>query len=181
MSRRIIVGTCMALGQMQLLDLPKGHFSHIVIDEAGQATEPEILIPLGKWLFTKCSMCFVDTPEGFWCVRGYSTINFFYVAGFMAHESGQAILAGDPHQLGPVVQSDIASSYGLAQSLLSRLLPKFPYQRDAVGFPESGGYDPRLVTRLSVNYRSLPDILELPSSLFYDSDLEPSVYCPFYL
>lgn len=106
---------------------------------------------------------------------------FFYVAGFMAHESGQAILAGDPHQLGPVVPSDIASSYGLAQSLLSRLLPKFPYQRDAVGFPESGGYDPRLVTRLSVNYRSLPDILELPSSLFYDSDLEPSVYCPFYL
>lgn len=141
MSRRIIVGTCMAVGQMISLGLPKGHFSHIVVDEAGQSTEPEILLPLA----------------------------------FLAHETGQAILAGDPHQLGPVVQSSLARSFGLDKSLLSRLLPKFPYQRDATGFPESGGYDPRLVTRLTVNYRSLPDILELPSSLFYDSDLEPSI------
>lgn len=97
----------------------------------------------------------------------------------MAHESGQAVLAGDPHQLGPVVQSNLAASLGLSTSLLARLLPRFPYQRDARGFPNSGGYDPRLVTRLTVNYRSLPDILELPSSMFYDSDLEPSVLLCF--
>lgn len=136
---RIIIGTCMALGQIIQLGLARGHFTHIMVDEAGQASEPEILIPLS----------------------------------FMAHESGQAILAGDPNQLGPVIQSQLASGFGLDRSLLARLLSRFPYQRDATGFPETGGYDPRLVTRLSLNYRSLPDILELPSSLFYDSDLEP--------
>lgn len=141
MTRRIVVGTCVALGQMMSLDLPRGHFTHIVVDEAGQATEPEILIPLS----------------------------------FMAHESGQAILAGDPNQLGPVVQSNTASSLGLGKSLLARMLPRFPYQRDITGFPDSGGYDPRLVTRLTANYRSLPDILELPSSLFYDGDLDAMV------
>ncbi|KAK3913005.1 putative RNA helicase armi [Frankliniella fusca] len=136
---RIIIGTCMALGQLLQLGLARSHFSHIVVDEAGQASEPEILIPLS----------------------------------FMAHESGQAILAGDPNQLGPVVQSQLAANFGLSKSLLARLLSRFPYQRDATGFPDTGGYDPRLVTRLSLNYRSLPDILELPSFLFYDSDLEP--------
>lgn len=71
--------------------------------------------------------------------------------------------------------STLAAEFGLSKSLLARLISRFPYLRDSSGFPDTGGYDPRLVTRLSVNYRSLPDILELPSSLFYDSDLEPWV------
>lgn len=138
---RVIIGTCVALGQILFLGVNRGHFSHIIVDEAGQATEPEILIPLG----------------------------------FLAHESGQIVLAGDPLQLGPVVPSSLAAEFGLDKSLLARLISRFPYVKDSSGFPDTGGYDPRLVTRLSVNYRSLPDILELPSSLFYDCDLEPWV------
>lgn len=49
MRRRILIGTCVALGQVMCLDLPRGHYSHIFIDEAGQATEPEIIIPLCKY------------------------------------------------------------------------------------------------------------------------------------
>ena len=30
-----------------LLGLPSGHFTHIFVDEAGQALEPEVMIPLG--------------------------------------------------------------------------------------------------------------------------------------
>ncbi len=50
---RITVGTCVTLGGLYSLGFPKGHFTHIIVDEAGQAMEPEILIPLGKnqtWL-----------------------------------------------------------------------------------------------------------------------------------
>lgn len=43
---RITVGTCATLGSLMQYNLPKGHFTHIVVDEAGQATEPEIMIPL---------------------------------------------------------------------------------------------------------------------------------------
>lgn len=28
------------------MGFPKGHFSHIIVDEAGQASEPEVLTPL---------------------------------------------------------------------------------------------------------------------------------------
>lgn len=46
--QRVTIGTCTALGVLYNMGFPKGHFTHILIDEAGQATEPEVLIPLGN-------------------------------------------------------------------------------------------------------------------------------------
>lgn len=86
------------------------------------------------------------------------------------------VLAGDPLQLGPVILSPFASQMGLAESFLSRLLQRFPYQRDPQGFSHSGGYNSRLITKLALNYRSVPEILSLPSSLFYNSYLQPQVH-----
>lgn len=81
-------------------------------------------------------------------------------------------------QLGPVLLSSVAAENGLAESYLERMLVRFPYSRDITGFPETGGYDPRLVTRLVYNYRSLPEILSLSSDLFYNSELKPTVCLP---
>lgn len=136
---RITIGTCNMLGILHNMGFPRGHFSHILVDEAGQATEPEIMIPLN----------------------------------FIHSNHGQVILAGDPMQLGPVVQSQLASFFGLGVSFLSRLLQQFPYQRDPEGFETL--YDPRLVTKLVMNYRSLPEILHLSNTLFYESELQPQV------
>lgn len=136
---RITIGTCSALGIIYNMGLARGHFTHILVDEAGQATEPEIMIPLT----------------------------------FVHADTGQVILAGDPMQLGPVVQCKYATHFGLGESFLSRLLQRFPYQRDPQGFET--GYDPRLITKLLINYRSLPEILKLPNSLFYDSELIPEL------
>ncbi|XP_008556332.1 probable RNA helicase armi [Microplitis demolitor] len=136
---RITIGTCIALGLLHNMGFPRGHFSHILVDEAGQATEPEIMVPLS----------------------------------YIHSDTGQIVLAGDPMQLGPVVSSRLAEHFGLAESYLVRLLQQFPYQRDNEGFEM--GYDPRLITKLVINYRSLPEILELPNSLFYDSELVSNV------
>lgn len=43
---RVTIGTCMVIGNIYTMGFPRGHFTHIIIDEAGQATEPEVLIPL---------------------------------------------------------------------------------------------------------------------------------------
>lgn len=136
---RITIGTCSTLGILYNIGFSRGHFSHVLVDEAGQATEPEIMIPLN----------------------------------FIHSDHGQVILAGDPMQLGPVVQSKLATYFGFGESFLSRLLQQFPYQRDPEGFENC--YDPRLVTKLVMNYRSLPEILDLPNSLFYESELQPQV------
>lgn len=46
---RITVTTCVTVGSLYMMGFPKDHFTHIIIDEAGQATEPEIMIPLGMF------------------------------------------------------------------------------------------------------------------------------------
>ncbi|CAG9839969.1 unnamed protein product [Diabrotica balteata] len=43
---RITVATCNCAGQFFLLNIPKGHFTHIIVDEAAQAGEPDVMIPL---------------------------------------------------------------------------------------------------------------------------------------
>ena len=43
---RVVVATCSTAGFLHGLGLGVGHFSHVIVDEAGQATEPECLLPL---------------------------------------------------------------------------------------------------------------------------------------
>lgn len=132
---RVTIGTCYCLGTLAQMGLPKGHFTHIIVDEAGQATEPEIMIP----------MTFTDK------------------------ENGQIILAGDPMQLGPVILSRYCAEYGTNESYLSRILTTFPYHKDIESF--KSGYNNKLVTKLNDNYRSVQEVLSLPSEMFYDASL----------
>ena len=64
------------------------HFTHIFIDEAGHATEPETVIPLSGLLD-------VNMKNG-----------------------GQVVLAGDPKQLGPIIRSSLAKTCGLGMSFV---------------------------------------------------------------
>jgi helicase MOV-10 len=41
---RVIVSTCVSASMPYGIGMSRGHFSHIFVDEAGQATEPEVMI-----------------------------------------------------------------------------------------------------------------------------------------
>lgn len=41
---RVVVTTCVSASVPYGIGMPRGHFSHIFVDEAGQATEPEVMI-----------------------------------------------------------------------------------------------------------------------------------------
>ncbi len=43
---RVVVSTCMSASIPYGIGVRRGHFTHIFIDEAGQATEPEAMIPI---------------------------------------------------------------------------------------------------------------------------------------
>ncbi|GLU08898.1 hypothetical protein SLE2022_257820 [Rubroshorea leprosula] len=125
---KIIISTYMSASLLYAEGIKRGHFSHIFLDEAGQASEPESLIPLAN-------LCRRDTV---------------------------AVLAGDPMQLGPVIYSKEAS-HGLGKSYLERLVEFESY------FNGNENY----VTKLVRNYRCHPEILHLPSTLFYNGELIP--------
>ncbi|XP_051780349.1 RNA helicase Mov10l1 [Erpetoichthys calabaricus] len=135
---RIVITTCSSAGMFYQVGLRVGHFTHVFMDEAGQAMEPECFIPLG----------------------------------LLSEVDGQIVLAGDPMQLGPLVKSKLATVYGLSKSLLERLMSMSLYSRQEKEFGPHGAYNPLLVTKLLINYRSHEAILLLPSRLFYNQELE---------
>ncbi|XP_067932453.1 putative helicase MOV-10 [Watersipora subatra] len=100
--KRVIVSTLVTSGRLVSADL-SSHFTHIFIDEAGHATEPETVIPLAGLLDTQMA------------------------------NGGQVVLAGDPQQLGPIIRSNIASDRGLGQSLLERYMSMELYSRGLSG------------------------------------------------
>ncbi|XP_022790587.1 putative helicase mov-10-B.1 [Stylophora pistillata] len=101
---RIIVTTLITAGRLVSALFPRNHFTHIFIDEAGHATEPECIIPVADLLDP-------NNPRG-----------------------GQLVLAGDPKQLGPTLRSSISQKYGLEISLLERLMTSSPaYTRGPSG------------------------------------------------
>jgi RNA helicase armi len=118
------------------MKFPKDHFTHVIIDEAGQSTEPETLIPMT----------------------------------LLGKKSGQVILAGDPQQLGPIMISRHAKNLDLELSMLERLLTTNEcYAR------KNDEFDPRFVTQLKINYRSVPSVLNVYNDLFYNSQLEATI------
>jgi superfamily I DNA and/or RNA helicase len=132
-------------------DLKHWHWTHLFIDEAAQAREPESLIPL-----------LVVAPE----TRPNASI------------PPKLILAGDSNQLGPKIVSLVARRYGLDISLFERLLKRSVYadhpnaRQNIWKRVEGMWYRPAFVNLIR-NYRSHSGILMMPSAMFYNSTLLP--------
>lgn len=144
MQYRVITSTLITAGRLASANFPHGHFSHVFIDEAGHAVEPESIIAIAGLLDP------MDVENN--------------------KDGGQLVLVGDPKQLGPVLRSPIAINHGLDLSLLERLMngTNSLYRKN----PDDGTYDQKFVTKLLRNYRSHPQILKIPNELFYDMELE---------
>ncbi|TFK71577.1 P-loop containing nucleoside triphosphate hydrolase protein, partial [Pluteus cervinus] len=83
------------------------HWTHLVIDEAAQGSEPELLIPVSVVATTNSSGP-LDLPP-------------------------QIVLCGDPNQLGPIVSSERARTGELEMSLLERLVGQSVYAHPSEG------------------------------------------------
>ncbi|WVQ66614.1 uncharacterized protein L199_004798 [Kwoniella botswanensis] len=132
------------------------HWTHLLIDEAAQASEPETLIPLSV-------VVPYPPPKGF---RSVDPV---------------VVLCGDIHQLGPIISSSEARDGELDVSLLERLFQQEVYashsnarknQKSANGTCPSDWDGP--FTNLIQNYRSIAPILMIPAALFYDDTLIPA-------
>jgi len=62
---RVVVSTCSSAGVLQTLNVPRGHFSHIVIDEAAQAEEPLAMIPIMTFANADTNVILAGDPNQF--------------------------------------------------------------------------------------------------------------------
>jgi len=60
---RVIVSTCVSSSFAFNIGLPRGHFTHIFIDEAGQATEPEAFIAIKTMADSKTNIVLSGDPH----------------------------------------------------------------------------------------------------------------------
>ena len=98
--RRVVIATLTTAGKLYNNGMARGHFSTIIVDEAGHALEPEALCAVSALL----------------AVPG----DPLQPVDRQLH--GRLVLSGDPHQLGPIVMSGVAKECGLACSVLERLM-----------------------------------------------------------
>uniref|UniRef100_A0A7S2F4L8 RNA helicase n=1 Tax=Octactis speculum TaxID=3111310 RepID=A0A7S2F4L8_9STRA len=85
----------------------------------------------------------------------------------LADNDTAMVLCGDPRQLGASVRSPIARELGLGRSMQERLMSLKQH-----GGTSGSSYADSNVIMLEANYRSHPDLIKLPSELFYDGRLE---------
>ncbi|KAF5285040.1 hypothetical protein FQR65_LT02352 [Abscondita terminalis] len=106
----VVVTTVVTASRLVNGGTPPGHFSYVFIDESGQATESEALIPIAGILSSAEKPGMID---------------------------GQIILAGDPQQLGPIIHSQRSNSFGYGMSMLERLMTKCQlYSKTENGYPD---------------------------------------------
>ncbi|KAJ6524568.1 P-loop containing nucleoside triphosphate hydrolase protein [Mycena capillaripes] len=137
------------------------HWTHLLIDEAAQAAEPELLIPISVVL---------PGTQGDPSSTSSSGLSFGSIRPSI---TPQLVLCGDPNQLGPTVTSDAARDAELDVSLLQRLFDRPVYASHSEKALASTPLRFRPYTNLVKNYRSHPAILMPPSTLFYEDSLVP--------
>ncbi|PWN27793.1 P-loop containing nucleoside triphosphate hydrolase protein [Jaminaea rosea] len=139
---------------------PLPHWTHLIVDEAAQGTEPDLTPALAV------VAPHPQTQRELW---------------------PSVVLVGDPAQLGPQVRNSDARNQGLDVSLLERLSRRAVYSRSLARLKKEGrgivlGAAPSLTSSAAAshcghlirNYRARhPALLHLPSTLFYSDSLVP--------
>ena len=60
---RVVVATCLSASVASGIGMPRGHFSHIFIDEAGQAAEPEAFLSVNMIADAKTNVILSGDPK----------------------------------------------------------------------------------------------------------------------
>ncbi|KAJ8508765.1 hypothetical protein ONZ45_g9006 [Pleurotus djamor] len=60
---RVVVATCVSSSFAHGIGMPRGHFTHIFVDEASQATEPEVMVPIKTMADTKTNIVLSGDPK----------------------------------------------------------------------------------------------------------------------
>ncbi|KAI8837363.1 AAA domain-containing protein [Chytridium lagenaria] len=144
---KVVVTTCITGGLLYSAGIPRGHFKFFCVDEAGQATEPELWISIAGLIDPlKGSIVLAGDPK-----QLGPTLRSVLAKRYGLEKSYMERLI----ELPLYAQADAAQ---VTKSGASTLRASQQY------------VNPSIITKLVRNYRSHPKILAISSSLFYNSE-----------
>ena len=152
--KRIVVATSLASGVLHDCGIPQGHFTHILVDEAGQALEPELFVPF-SFAGAVTQLMLAGDPNQLGAV----------VRSRTAAKMGLGTSLQERLLVLPLYKEDQKRS-------------SFDSASGGGGTASGGGglseaLIPPCVSLLRNNYRSHSKILELSSKMFYNGILRP--------
>jgi helicase MOV-10 len=145
---RVVVTTCVSASVVSGIGIPRGHYSHIFIDEAGQATEPEAFISIKTMADNSTNIVLSGDPK----------------------QLGPIIRSGIARELGlekSYIARLMATDVYDVQTSQGRSYVLFLLQEN-----EISNVCTCRVTKLTKNFRSHNAILKFPNENFYDGDLQ---------
>jgi len=149
-SFRVVVTTCQSGSIAHGIGLPRGLFTHIFIDEAGQATEPETMVSIRTMAGTGTKVVLSGDPK----------------------QLGPIIRSGIAMELG-LGQSYLERLMGLdAYDLKSHYAKRYIKMSTRLFFWSLFAFYFSSIVKLTKNFRSHGDILSFPNERFYNGDLE---------
>lgn len=147
-SFRVIVSTCVSASFAVNYGIARGHFTHIFIDEAGQATEPEAFVSIKTMADSRTNVILSGDPKQLGPI----------IRSGIARELGleksylERLMSSDAY--------DLKNSYGKRYVFFLFTM----YMRLICVFS---------VVKLTKNFRSHNAILTFPNKKFYDDELQP--------
>lgn len=144
---RVVITTCVSASVVQGVGIPRGHYSHIFIDEAGQATEPESMISIKTIADNDTNIILSGDPKQLGpIIRSGIAREFELDTSYL-----ERLMGGDIYQ---VHQNE--QRWGF----------------DPVDTAIRGTHESFSVVKLTRNFRSHRAILKFPNEHFYGGELE---------
>lgn len=147
----VVISTCMSGSVPFGIGVPTGHFSHIFIDEAGQASEPEIMIAIKTMANSSTNIILSGDPKQLGPV----------VRSPIARELGLAVSYLDRLTSNPIYDVDQGKNTTCVISSLSA---------EPLGFRIPPSH--LSIAKLIKNWRSHESILKFPNTEFYRGELQ---------
>lgn len=142
---RVLVTTCATMGHIRRLNFPEDHLTHLILDEAGQCLEPEVLIP----------MSLMENPEAQLVMAGDVKQLGPTVHWTLLEECGYTKSLFER-------LLEVPGLYKKDQKWADENQDKWPTVSD-------------LYSELAENYRAGPSVLAIYNDLFYEGSLKSTL------
>lgn len=171
---RVIIGTCTTLGNFMQMDIPPGHFTHVLIDEAGQCTEPETVVPFVLLSQNRSQVILAGDPHQLQAIviSPYATecgLRKSFLERLLEHAPYRKDMQRFPHHSGynPGVLTKLLYNYRALPSIMS-VYSKLFYDNELVSMvSEKESREAKLLADLQAIFEPNVDMPRTHGTFFY--------------